>query len=363
MNKALFILFSFYLSTAAFSLENKDLNLVNASKTHFVSPHGDDKNSGLTHDRTFKTIQRAINLSFAGETIVILSGEYYEDLHSVRSGEKDNPIRITGMKDSILKGKKRARIFEINHSYIELSNFSIDGKVGKGDKQSDYRDKLVYIKGRKDIGVEGVKLLGMNLQHAYGECVRIKYLASNNEVAYSQIKHCGLRDYVFNRGKHNGEAIYIGTAPEQIVEGKNPTKVVDSSHGNWIHHNTIIPYGSECIDVKEGSYGNILEYNLCTQQKDSNVGGISIRGNKNIIRKNVVFNNLGAGIRLGGDTPNDALDNIVYANNLDDNEGGGLKIMSDPQKNALCGNNVSIRGKQKKIRIKSGKYFILEECK
>jgi len=56
---------------------------------------------------------------------------------------------------------------------------------------------MVYIKGKKALGISHVRLLGMRLQNAYGECVRIKYMATNNEVAYSHIQNCGLRDYVF----------------------------------------------------------------------------------------------------------------------------------------------------------------------
>ncbi|RLA83701.1 MAG: hypothetical protein DRG78_03585 [Epsilonproteobacteria bacterium] len=359
--QTLITVFSFLLlfSSSSYGVEK---SLKNAQNVYFVSPSGSDMKSGKTAENSFKTIQHALNLAHAGETIVLLKGEYYEDLHSVRSGENGKPIRITGMSGSILKGEKNSRIFEINHSYIELSNFSINGKVGKGDKLKHYRDKLIYIKGLKDKGVKGVKILGMNLKYAYGECVRIKYLASYNEIAYTKIGHCGLRDFVFNRGKNNGESIYIGTAPEQIIEGKNPTKVVDSSHKNWIHHNIIESYGSECIDVKEGSHSNLLEYNICTKQKDKNVGGISIRGNKNIIRKNIIFNNDGAGIRLGGDTKDDGLNNEVYGNYLSNNAQGALKIMSNPRKNSLCGNNIFTINNQKRVRTKSRIKFIIKEC-
>ena len=321
-------------------------------KLFFVSPDGNDDNAGYTSQHPLKTINHALQKARAGDTVFLLPGTYEQDIETVRSGNARYPIRITGTREAIVQGAGKSYVIDIRHSHVELSNFTVDGKNGPGDKLEHYRDKLVYIKGQKGIGISNVRLFGMKLQNAYGECVRIKYMATNNEVAHNHIQHCGLRDYVFNRGKHNGEAIYIGTAPEQILEDVNPSKQIDQSNGNWIHHNYISPYGSECVDIKEGSRQNIVEYNICTNQKDKNVGGISIRGNDNTIRYNTVFSNKGAGIRLGGDTEVDGINNRVYGNYLHDNAAGGLKIIRSPQKK-VCSNTIITLPGQKKVRTKN----------
>ncbi len=359
------LVLSFLTITILHSSDVKQKNeiLDKSNNTYFISPSGDNKNSGKTPQNAFKTIQHAINFARANETIILLKGKYYEDIKSIRSGKKDKPIKIMGMNGAILKGKKRAYIFEINHSYIELINFTIDGKEKNASSQNNYRDKLIYIKGKKNIGVTGIKIVGMKLQNALGECIRIKYFASNNEVAYNIIQNCGIRDFVFKRGKKNGESIYIGTAPKQIREGKNPTKDIDTSHQNWIHHNTIISFGSECIDIKEGSHHNIIEHNICTNQMDPNLGGISIRGNNNIVRNNIIFDNTGVGIRTGGNSINDGIENNIYENYLSNNKQGALKIMSAPNKNEICGNQIFTMMKQKKVRTKSGQKIIIQECK
>ena len=323
-----------------------------AIKLIFVSPEGDDGNDGLTSQRPLKTINYALQQAWAGDTVFLLPGIYDQDVETVRGGHDLQPIRITGTREAIVRGAGKSYVIDVHHSHIELSNFTVDGKNGFGDKLEHYRDKLVYIKGKETLGISHVRLLGMRLQNAYGECVRIKYMATNNEVAYSHIQNCGLRDYVFNRGKHNGEGIYIGTAPEQILEDVNPTREIDQSNGNWIHHNYISPHGSECVDIKEGSRQNIVEHNICTGQKDKNVGGVSVRGNNNIIRYNTIFSNVGAGVRLGGDTGADGINNTVYGNYLYDNEGGGLKIIRLPQKK-VCGNTIIALPGQKMVRTKN----------
>ncbi len=337
------------MAESAYSLPKSQIT--SSVKLFFVSPDGDDKNNGHTSHHPLKTINLALQKAQAGDTVFLLPGTYIQDIATVRNGNAMHPIRITGNHEAIVHGAGKSHMIDINHSYIELSNFTVDGKIGAGNKLEDYRDKLVYIKGKKDLGVGNVSILGMKLQNAYGECVRIKYMATNNEIANNKIQNCGLRDYVYNRGKHNGEAIYIGTAPEQISEGVNPTKEIDQSNGNWIHHNYISPHGSECIDIKEGSSKNIIEYNTCTNQKDDNVGGISVRGNDNTIRYNIIFSNKGAGIRLGGDTKSDGINNTVYGNFIYDNAAGGLKIIRSPQKK-VCGNTVITRPGQKKVRTK-----------
>lgn len=58
----------------------------------------------------------------------------------------------------------------------------------------------------------------------------------------------------------------------------------DSCNGILISGNTIATNGSECVDIKEGSYGNIIEYNTCSLELEEKSGCISIRGDGNVVR-------------------------------------------------------------------------------
>ncbi len=315
----------------------------------FVHIDGNDRAAGSSPARPLKTIQKALEKAYPGDTVVLLPGIYYQDFQSVRAGTQYAPIRIVGRPGTIVKGAGKTYVISLRHSFMELHNFTVDGLIDKNGN-AGYRKKLVYIKGLKNIGIQGVRLLDMELKNAEDECLRLKYQAHDNEIAHSWIANCGQRDFRMGGGGHNGEAIYIGTAPEQIAKDVNPDREIDHSDRNWIHHNVIHSQGSECVDIKEGSRYNLIEYNLCTQQKDTNVAGISVRGNENIIRYNQVYNNLGAGIRLGGDTPSDGLDNEVYGNYLYNNESGGFKIVRLPQRK-ICGNTIIVKSKQKTIRL------------
>lgn len=58
----------------------------------------------------------------------------------------------------------------------------------------------------------------------------------------------------------------------------------DRCNGNWVSGNTIATYGNECVEVKEGSSGNIIENNVCSNQLDVESGCFCSRGNANTFR-------------------------------------------------------------------------------
>ncbi len=309
---------------------------------YFVDPTGDNDNSGLLASVPLATIQHALELVEPGDTIHLAAGDYYENLTSVTAGRAGAPITIMGPSDAIIRGTGEASAaFYLTHDYYTFTGFTFDGLYGDPTDKDGYTQKLLYVQGMGGKkGVTGLRVLHMTFRNAGGECLRLRYFAHNNEIAYSTFQVCGLLDFVFNEGGKNGEAIYVGTASDQWSDGKNPTADPDASTNNWIHHNIMDTQGNECVEVKEGGYANLIEYNLCTGQLDPDSAGIGARGSRNVIRYNTIYSNVGAGIRLGGhevDGVQYGVNNLVYGNNLLSNIAGGVKIIIDPQKR-ICGN-------------------------
>ena len=58
----------------------------------------------------------------------------------------------------------------------------------------------------------------------------------------------------------------------------------DGCDDNWVHGNVIETCGNECIEVKEGSSGNLIEENDCSNQRDPKAGCYGSRGDRNTIR-------------------------------------------------------------------------------
>lgn len=303
----------------------------------------------MTNHKVYKvspneSIQEVLNITEPGDIIELEAGIYNQSFETRRDGKKNNPIVIRGPKEAILKGDERYRTVRIFHDHIHIEGFTIDGLRGDGDSRSSYTNKLVYVLGQEEKqGIRGFKLINMTLKNSGGEAVRLRYYCRGAEIAYSRFINIGVYDFKFNGSGKNGEGIYVGTSSTQWDQDKNPTSGPDKSSNNWIHHNYFNTKGNECIDIKEGADNNLIEYNNCTGQKDPESGGISVRGSNNTIRYNYIYDNLGAGIRIGGNTVNNVTygrNNIIHNNRIINNN-LGIKVLVEPQEiyNNTCEGN------------------------
>lgn len=300
------------------------------------------------------SIQTAIDKAMPGDTVVLSDGEYSEDLVTVRDGEKDNRITITGSHNAILRGTgKKGRMFEIHHDYHTIDGFEINGMLNDGKKESDYIDKGIYAHGDrkprviKQYGkefksaIDGLEITNMRIVNFGGECSRMRYYITNAIYAGNHVENCGVHDFEFGGMKSvNGETLYIGTSSNQWKDGKNPTPD-DESRYIHVHHNVFESYGNE-VDVKEGTSDVVIEYNSCSTQKDPNSACLDSRTDNVIFRYNELFGNDGSGVRIGGHTIKGhtfGQNNEVYGNVFRGNKAGALKVQTGPHKGeSFCDN-------------------------
>lgn len=171
-----------------------------------------------------ESIQKGIDKAMPGDTVKISDGEYSEDLETVRDGEKDKYIAITGTHKAIVRGTgKDNRMFRVSHDYHKIDGFTLDGKIGKGDKESDYIDKGLYAHGNrkprtiKQYGkefrsaIDGLEVTNMRIINFAGECSRFRYFVTNARYTGNYVANCGVGDFVFGGMKSvNGETLYVG---------------------------------------------------------------------------------------------------------------------------------------------------------
>src|SRR5262245_36933233 len=98
-----------------------------AGTSYYVSPSGNDSNNGSSASSPFKTIQKGLDVAQPGDTIILADGVYLQDAVSRRNGTADAPITLKGSAAAVVKGGGAARIIEINHDYMTLDGFTIDG--------------------------------------------------------------------------------------------------------------------------------------------------------------------------------------------------------------------------------------------
>ncbi|MEU1811788.1 DUF1565 domain-containing protein [Micromonospora aurantiaca (nom. illeg.)] len=327
-----------------------------AHQHYYVAPGGDDTAAG-TRGAPFATIQHALDVAPGGATVHLAAGTYRQDAVTRRPG-----VTITGPRAAVVRGGGAARIMQVQHDDTTLSGFTVDGLHGAADQRDGYRDKLLYVMSTTPgDGVDGLRVLGMRLANAGGECVRLRYLITHAEVAFNDVGPCGVDDFVFAGGGKNGEAIYLGTAPEQQGANGAPDARPDVSRDNRIHHNHIDTRGNECVDIKENSTANTVEFNWCTGQQDPNSAGFDARGSGNTFRWNASVGNRGAGIRFGGDTAADGVDNDAYGNLIRGNAAGGIKFQATPQ-GRVCGNVMSDNTGGDAVGTYAGRYAPTTAC-
>lgn len=76
---------------------------------------------------------------------------------------------------------------------------------------------------------------------------------------------------------------------------------------------------------QEGSRYNLIEHNVCEEQKDDDSGCMGLRGDDNTVRWNDISDCEGAGVRIGGDDDYGEGNNI-YGNTIRDCEYAAFKV-------------------------------------
>ena len=264
----------------------------------------------------FATVAEALAAAGPGDTVEVGPGRYPGRVLTVRSGTPNSPIRLVG-HGAHLFADDQGRLLEIRHDHVTVEGFELSNA-----------NIVVLV-----IGATGVRLERNWVHGAQSECIRLRYFATANSVVHNVIRECGLA-----HDEANGEAIYIGTAPEKLHD--NPTAVPDRSNGNLVRGNDIAGWG-ECVDVKEDADDNQIIENWCRGGTYRNGAGLSSRAHRTVFVNNWSTDHLGSGLQLAGDRAGDGADSVVTGNVLTDNAQYGLKIVAGAAPQArLCGNEL-----------------------
>ncbi len=98
------------------------------SKNIFVSPQGNDSNSGLTVNSPRKTISTSLDLTVPGDTLFLLKGKYSEVIRVIgKSGTEEKPICIFGYSSlpgerPLIDGGADAPALNLSKKWIEIQN-------------------------------------------------------------------------------------------------------------------------------------------------------------------------------------------------------------------------------------------------
>jgi hypothetical protein len=246
-------------------------------------------------------------------------------------------------------------VLTIDHSYISVSGFTVDGQPGitgswpaagnlansfkKSMSKKTIDSKLIYV-GYNARNVSNISIANLWLNGSGGECLRIRNASRAVEVRDSTIQWCGM--YSKDRtgfAYHNGEGVYVGTSPKSSSQ---PMHLNDSSGEVNVHDNVIRTFGSECFDAKENSHDNVFADNVCQFSTEplANVGSIvELRGARTTVTGNDLGDAPGFGVKIAVDASKyNNTGNVVTNNRISATGGLAVTVNSSQKQGAVCGN-------------------------
>ena len=229
-----------------------------AASALYVGGAGCSDSGPGTQAQPFCTISKAAAVATAGQTVLVSSGTYTEDVTPANSGTAGNPITFQAAPGATATITGAADAFTISgRSWITISGFTITGTTSSG----------IYLSSASNITVSGnrVTASGQRVQGA------------------------------------NAVGIYVGGTSNSTISGNT----VDNNSATGIY----LTQGSTGVTVQ----GNEASFNAYGWERNAN--GIDVRAPGNTIIKNVVHDNEDSGIQFyPGGNNNVAADNLSYHN-------------------------------------------------
>lgn len=331
---------------------------------YYVGPDGAYGNPG-SEDQPLDRIQLAIERAHPGDTVEVLPGEYQEELETVRSGEPDAPISITGPTDAVVRAPQgTSDLIRVEHSHVHLEGLTLTGLADPeaADAVDSYAGNITEMTPPTDSDeyLRDLVFRPDRIGHVRRALVSLIRCREVDIGTFQVIGGAGARSYVGDVEGHNAEVVYVGTAPANLSQDWYPWDEPDFSRDVRVHHvdaSRGVAH-TELVDVKLGSHDVTVEY--CTSvgarlpTDNDNGSAVHIGGTDVTFRWNRIEDAAHHAIDVGNygpynehvphpDAPDAGRENRIYGNEL---VGSGALAINfteeiDPDdQRVVCGNVV-----------------------
>jgi len=251
------------------------LLLACSKKTTAVENVTNVSSNRIVNVATAAELKTALTNAHAGDEIVMADGTYNGKfvIAAGVNGTATRPIILRGGRNVILDAGdiNTGYVLYLQSNYWTIKGFTITNGL-----------KGLMIDGTLHCTIDGIKV-----DHIGEEAIHLRKFSSHNTIQNVAITNTGLKtaDY--------GEGIYIGSAKNNWATYSNGNP--DLCDSNLILNNKIGPnVAAECIDVKEGTTGNVIRGNTfdATGITGANSGDswIDVKGNYTLIEHNTGTN-------------------------------------------------------------------------
>lgn len=163
-----------------------------------------------------------------GDSCYLSKGDYEHDGLTRTHGTEDSPITIHGHPEACIKGSNtQDRVFQVAHNYYTIKDICFDGSHGNdyvstaiyvlgADRKNDFKANGVEVKS----SVTGLVLSNLEIKNFGSECIHFRYFVTWAEMEGCTVQHCGVDAFENGGSGKVGEALYIGTALDQVDDDK-----------------------------------------------------------------------------------------------------------------------------------------------
>jgi len=258
----------------------------------------------------YTTIQEAVNNANNGDTILIYSGTYTENVIvnkwvtiRSKSGNPDDTI--------VQAADPRDHIFNVTKDNVTIGGFKITGA-------NYFPSAGIYINGVNDIIISDNKLsnneIGIDL-HGSNHNMLNNNIASDNKMGI-RLSNSNSNDLVNNDAFNEHVGIYLWGSSNNILSNNNAS--LNGEYGIWIEDasnnntlsNNVMSNNDHGVYLDESSNNNTLANN----NVNSNLVGIGIKDSRNNTVKDNFLSNNRKGIAISDSN------NQIYNNEIRDRE-------------------------------------------
>jgi Abnormal spindle-like microcephaly-assoc'd, ASPM-SPD-2-Hydin len=325
-------------SPATISLSGSGVPTVATGSQFYVSPTGNDANSGTNSSAPWRTIQKAMNNATAGSTVNIMAGTYHERLTLGVSGTAGNYITFQPNGFSVPSGGCGGYTGVPCGGDQVIIDYGYLGTVSDGVP-------FLGLSGKSDIRVQGITFQNFTtyeLNFLFNTGVNI---GSSNFIEFKYNKFLSIKDTaphdgtsalgVFRISASNNVWVYgnefgntVSNYGETLTNDQNSTFF--TAENNWIHDTDAIG-----IDVHGGANnytirGNKLEY--ISIKRDGSVwyGQSSTAiyndgGNTGVMERNFI-DHAGQGFQALAEPGQPAAHDVTIRNNVVQNSLDGIVL-------------------------------------
>ncbi len=188
---------------------------------------------------TVQELTVALRTVQPGTQIVLAPGTYTTpSLTITRSGTAEAPVRLCGPRDAIIAAGNEYAVVLRGASHWRLRGFRISNSFSG-----------LHLERGSNYNV----IDSLEVDNTYQEGIAIQGFSSHNTVQWSYVHDTGRRSQY-------GEGIYIGS-DNGHWNWWTPDSRPDNSDSNSVLHTRIERTSAENIDVKEGTTGQLIQFN------------------------------------------------------------------------------------------------------